>query len=397
MEKQEQNKNSYLVKLLVASVLQLVFLIPWIVFVVLVTKDFNQYGWGVDFNPGTINNLSAGALPVAVQLKRIWLLILSSTTALLWARCAYLCFKTDKTYLSTLGIFTWVLVPYLIIKCLRERAYSAYWTWANFNYCNQAAISFKELKYDLRRGSLTKISKNTIFYLFALWIFIIGFIFIMMPMQQGAKYLDEFWTFNALCYFTHQTNILCFLFLCAYPFINKKSICRDNTVQINLTTYITVVGLIYWVALFPGKVSSGAFQEYSLQHQIESVWLHGVTPVIFIIFLATCVSNNLMYPNKAFGKEIGKMLIYPLWYGSTAYALPFMVHESIYGKWTNLNPDAWTFASADGFIQEGSAWYTFTIPALGLLFIFFMWVYRCVSSGIVNNQYRYMRVMENQI
>lgn len=393
MSRQDEHlKQDYMVKLLISSILQLIFFIPWVVMIVVVAKNWAIYGQGISSNPGTYDNLAPDSLPTWVQLERIWLLILTSTMALLWGRCGYLCYRVNTNLLYTTGFFSWVLIPYYIFLCHEVHAYSSYKTDELFDYNNTPSISLKELVYDFKNGSLSKLSKNTIFYLFVLVLFFIGFVFIMIPMIRGARYLDAYWTFNALCYFTHITNILCFIFLLVFPFINTKKICRDNTIQLNLCTYITVVALIYWVALFPSKVSSGAFAEYSLQHQVESIWLHLVTPVFFIAFMCTTTSNNLMYADEKFWQGAGKMIIYPLWYGSFAYALPFMVHESVYGKWTNLNPHAWTFGNLE-FVQNGSPWFILTIPVLGIVFLFFYWVYRSINNAIVNNYYQHQETL----
>ncbi len=95
-----------------------------------------------------------------------------------------------------------------------------------------------------------------------------------------------------------------------------------------------------------------------------------------------------MYPSSNFWWDAGKMIIYPAWYASFAFALPFMINESVYGPWTNLNPNAWVFSS-NGFVQNGNPLYIFVIPLLGLLFVFFMWAYRALTLRIVDNQYRF--------
>ena len=390
MDNNEQVLNSYKVKILGTSSFQLLFLIPWIVMIVLVTKGFNDYGWGINQYPGTLQEaLNNSTLPINVQLERTWLVILSATLALLWARSIYLLCKLKITsYYYTIGFFSWVLIPYYCYDCYKNNSFKIFWIRENFDFNNNESISFELLLKDIHQKSLSKISKNTIFYIFVLTLYLIAFLFINIPILGDNKYLDEYWTYNCLCYFTHLSNILCFFFLIAFPFIQKKRICRDNTILINLSTYITVVGLIYWVALFPFKISNGSFAKYTLQHQVESIWLHAITPIAFVAFFITSASNNLMHANNKLIESTSKMVIYPGWFGLIAYSLPFMVRESVYGEWTNINPLAYVYSHYD-FVKNGNLIYILVIPGIALVFFFFMWLYRTINNAVVKNHYTF--------
>lgn len=347
-------------KITIYSILIFIFIIVGLTIFIIDFPNWKNYGW--EWLSGK------EMIPISIQASRAW--CLSSLIISLFLMCLIIweIKKMEMTYykkyfIASLGIFTWMIIPYIIYIGIKEKSYTLFLNYISKNKDADNQISFNILKNGLiRKCNKNKIFWNTLFCYFVFSITIIDFVFVFLipePKLSNLENPNNTITFNTFSYFTQLSNMACFFFMLLFVFFHNKIMFRNNTLMISLSGYIFIVSTIFWGGLiFMGENYDGIFA------WLKTSWLHAVTPVFFILFFITSLLTNKEAP-KQFKKIFGITTLYPLVYGIYVYLLPLITRVSIYGTLTNLNPDMIT---PDGVV--GNPWNIFFI--ILMIFYFFL-------------------------
>ncbi|MGL5308436.1 MAG: DUF1600 domain-containing protein, partial [Metamycoplasmataceae bacterium] len=144
-----------------------------------------------------------------------------------------------------------------------------------------------------------------------------------------------------------------------------------NTIMIAVTAYISLVMLVYWVALYPDG--------YVVPLQwVQTIWTHAVVPVFFTLFAITSIILSKSKPTTFKGLAAVAVPL-PLFYGLYVYTFPFYTRWSVYGWFTNINPNVNTSIGLleDGVPKEvnGSYLMIFAFIALTSAFVLFFFIF----------------------
>lgn len=366
----------------IASIMQLILLIPIIVLFYYTIYSFNIYGWAI---------LDVGELPVIYNTIRSWWLFLSIFyLALLFINLRLIIIY--KLYGVHNFIF-WLssLVPfssiYLFVILIKNRYLKIFIRYIFSNKYETQQIDHKEF-IDWLKGkiSINKVIRNTILYYFTLLIFSIGLILIFIPTNdQNSLNKDEhYFIFNVASYFTQQNNILCWLFLFFFFFFNKKRFFAHNTLLTYNTSYIFIVGLVANVMIVPYLIFNNINEMITL-NIVKFFWLHLINQIFFIWFAINTFSINKEYKLESTYDYYSKGVIYPIFYGIYLYTLPFIARHSVYGWLTNLN---WMMKTVNG-TPAGSPIVVLGLLGLIGLFIFTLWFFRRLNKIIIKNSQKF--------
>lgn len=374
-------------KFIITNILMPFCLFIWCFLVGFTHKTFLEAGWG-------INQINS-SLSVGDEVIRLWMLLFTSIILVLAIYNIYATIRSglNNWFLLSLGIFNWLFLYKFIKQSHHFRLFERFIHNHKFHESNIIQVSFYNL-YSCIKGDIrfNKIAINTILYSATFLFFFIGFIFILIPDLDGNfKTINNTFSYNISVYFTNLTNIACFLFLIGFIFFQNKKLYFSNRLAINMCSYITVVALIYWCVLFPTSASSWVSGEASALSMVEGIWLHAFTPILFISFVLNSSGISLTLQKGNYWKRSGIVLLYPLWYMSYAYSIPFLVRESVYGAFTNLNPYGYIWDNNE-LVKNGNPLYVFAIIGFGLLFIFIMFIYIGLVNLINKNNYRFKNI-----
>ncbi len=328
----DQRNKLTLTKLTCVMTVQAIFFILAMIYLSKTVDTFNQFGWGVDRQYD-----SANALPLWAQSYRLNFLYFFVIYGLATCFNCYYSYKIDIDewkYLPWFCLFSFILFPYFWILTFKSGEISYNWCmYFRGSHKNKSNIDLTFKKSD------HAVKVNTIVFLIALTLTLVGFILIFInpeDMFVGDPKPSGLWLLNKLCYFTNLSNIFCFFYLLVMLFFNRAKIFNNNGFLIALTTYIVIVGVVYWCALFPVNVQVDAGTDVSTKWA-RAIWLHTIDPIIFLIFMITSMRTNKL--DKTPLKKIwGYGFIYPLAYGVLMYSIPFLIQATIYGRAVNLNP-----------------------------------------------------------
>jgi len=185
---------------------------------------------------------------------------------------------------------------------------------------------------------------------------------------------------STLTYYTQLTNFACFAYALITLFKPKANIFRNNTLTIQLGTYIMIVGVVYWLVLFDrnGFVSNDPMiNSVLIPSFISTSIIHGVTPFSFFLYLLVLINFNRIQPVK-YWKSFNLFLIYPLSYGMFLYLVPVFSVISIYGVFSNINPNNTIGATSTEVGTSGNPIWLLGIIvlAIGFSFTYFIiWIY----------------------
>lgn len=352
-------------------------MILFIVFTILSVKTFQEYGWLVNivkveqYYPNVVD----------IEKNRLYFLLFT----ILYVTSSFLCvcmlIKYQDNYFRysyLLSFFTWILIPLSILNIKKNK------DWNNLkNLLNQDDGFNSYIDHSLIKGFFKKESWankkfiNTLLSYITLIMFIVGvaLLFVFEEYDSGDPY--NIVLLIKFSYFTNLTNIACFIYMFLLMFLFNKQTFKNNTYLVNLASYITIVGLIFWVYLFPSKMMSDNPPEGL--RLVRNIWLHGVNQVFFIAFslLSFNVGNNNLIK---FRKNIEYGCIYPLSYGIYIYLIPFFVRATIYGMLTNTNSNMIMYEESE---SSGSYFYFFFILAITLVFIIFMILFSYICNKLV--------------
>ncbi len=392
-------------KITIYSTIMLIFAIIGIVIFSTDFPNWKLYGWNDLVDPINFEDPNVKMpISVSIQAARAWsaasliiCLLMIGFNSLEIKRMETSDYK--KYFVSSIGIFTWLILPYTIYIGVKNKSYEDY-----FNYISQNRVGANQMSLNSFKNGFQKNGKrnslfwNTAFGYFVLLITFIGFIFgflifndlfpqyIEMPegglkpgfsFEEYKSYMETYYIFDTFSYFTQLTNIACFVFMTFFVAFSKKIAFRNNTILIAVSAYIFIVSAIFWVYLFPTSLDhyTKAFQ------WAKTSWTHAVVPVLFIAFAITSLLINKNAPQK-FGKMIGVSMIYPLSYGVFTYSLPFYTRFSVYGSLTNINPNMNTSIGLNEASKNGSLWMIGAIFLLGAIFILMIFIFWLIAYKI---------------
>ena len=322
--------------------------------------NWGKYGWSY---------LSSDrVLPMSVQTSRAWclsFLIFYCFLTILIIREIIKMKKTNykKYFIWSLGIFTWLLIPYILYINIKEKSYILFYKYISQNRSGKEQICFISFKNGIKGvEKKDKLFWNTFFCYFVFLITFIDIIFVFSIQDlnlYNLKINNKTIIFDIFSYFTQLSNIACFLFMFCFVFFHNKIAFRNNTLMIAVSGYIFIVSTVFW----SGIIAAGLWDKYNgVFGWLKTSWLHAVTPIFFITFFITSSFINKSAP-KPFKSVFGITTIYPVIYAIYVYLLPLITRVSIYGSLTNLNPD---MMMSNG--EFGSLWNMFYIPFMILYF-----------------------------
>lgn len=366
-------------KLSISSFFQLVTLCLIIAFSVKTAQTFQEFGWG-------INDINS-PITLDAQNSRLWLMLSCSLFVLFTSYNLYIIVKTWKyipLFRYTFALFGFLFIPILIKNGISNNFFKQFLLFLSIEKISAPQISHKISWSTIRRRcGLNKLCKNTWLLYFNILIFIVALGLLFYQDPSASPGAEAIYSYKVFAYFTKLSNICCAIFLFIFCFFNKKLIFRNNTLLNATSTYIFVVGIIYWLALFPVLAKSGKFDTFSIE-LLSVIWLHAVTPTSFISFAIYTYYQSKERPTRTSIASISTLLVYPTWYGLYAYSLPFMIKQSVYGIFTNLNPYMINYRG----IAEGSPWFILTIPLFGILFVTVFLIFNLINNKVVNKIYR---------
>lgn len=326
-------KNNFDVKLIkfnIITMFLLIFYIVWIPLVVLTKESFDMYGWAVnEFNTN---------ITIKSETIRIWMLFFSVVIIAFSIYSLFLSIqlKNFKKYWLGMGFLNWIFLINSIKESIENKSWSYYVSYIKQNIYDNSIISFSSLFSSIKlRRKLKKVDKNTILYIFTFLYLLIGFVFYHMMLE--FKNISDTFIFSVVSYFTHLTNGLCFIFLLFLPLIQNKIIMNKNSLFININSYIMVVAFAFWVFLFPGLFVTGQIKSYNTFNIIRTIWLHGIDPIMFLVFCINSSKNPERRIVDKYWHALRINLIFPIFYSLYAFSLPFIARVSIYGPFTDCN------------------------------------------------------------
>lgn len=141
--------------------------------------------------------------------------------------------------------------------------------------------------------------------------------------------------YNWFQYFTIQSNFLVLVFCVLYLLDKKKHFLTTNNLQIYITAYISITGLVYCGLLLPFGGGDSIFDNASFW--IFNVLAHVFVPLatVIVFFLQKYIKQTKQLYNIL--KTIGYGMIYPVVYLIYAVILPFISNDkTVYGFFTDL-------------------------------------------------------------
>ncbi len=400
-------------KISIYSILMGIFSIIGIIYFAISVSSFSEYNFSSlqDSVPFDYKNL----MPVYIQGYRAWsaasmIICILLTSLIIWEIKKMESANYKKYFISSLGVFTWIIIPYTLYIGIKNKSYSQFFNYISQNKVEQLQISFNSIKGGLIGGKIKdKLFWNTVLSVFVFLITLVSFIFCFLiteniygvdvvrkinpdklnvgwgasdadKLQNYYSYLEQTAIFQILIYFTQLSNIACFIFMSTFILFNKKIMFRNNTIMIGVTSYIFIVSAIYWCYLFPTSFGKNHIMVFEWA---KTTWLHAVTPFAFILFSVSSFFVSKQAP-KSFKNIIGISIIFPLFYGLFTFSLPFYARVSTYGTLTNMNPNMSTIVGKikDGgtpITSNGSPWMTLAFVLLFVIFILVIFMFWSIA------------------
>lgn len=204
-------------------------------------------------------------------------------------------------------------------------------------------------------------------------IFLPTIVFIFYSRSETTAFNVEwvkYFVFNTMFYFTIESNFACFVFLTILLFFPYWQVFKTNLIQISVTSYILLVGLIWLLILLPSFVINENIKYWTPYFKASTIWMHIVNPTTFLIFSLILILKCKKCNNVVRNKSLLHVLIFPLAYSLFVAILPFNTGVSMYGWVTNLNHNLAIFANLnklDSKINYGEWYYIFAFVAVNII------------------------------
>ncbi|MGL5520293.1 MAG: DUF1600 domain-containing protein [Metamycoplasmataceae bacterium] len=337
------------------------------------------------FGQGSLSGKDGILIPTEVQVQRAIALIsliiflISSLGVIINAK-KLPDSPLSKKILFSGGAFSWVFLPLIIKENLKgENGYRNFVSYLFEKDEESAEINNKlTLNFILGKEKFSRKISNTLFTYFIFLSAFIGliFIFIIDPVENSPEFdAESNILFGTFSYFTQLTNLFVLIYSVIYLINPGGNIFRKNMFLISTTSYIVIVGLIFWAYLFPVSLAKGFRVAYPTDFSfVKTFWLHAITPIAFVVFFILISSTKTNKEVSKFLNLVGPALPYPLLYGLYIYILPFISRITVYGALTNTNPNMFPF---DGDITKNLGSYINFVwmGLLALIFIFFFFIF----------------------
>ncbi|MGL4184058.1 MAG: DUF1600 domain-containing protein [Metamycoplasmataceae bacterium] len=337
------------------------------------------------FGQGSLSGADNILIPTEVQVQRaislicLILFLISSFGVVVNAK-KITDTSLSKKILFTGGIFSWIFLPLIIKENLKdENGYKNFVLYLFEKDEDSSEINNKlTLNFILGKEKFSRKIFNTLFTYF---IFLSSFtglilIFIIDQVEINPEFnAKSNILFNTFSYFTQLTNLFVFIYSVIYLINPGGNIFRKNIFLISTTSYIIIVGLIFWAYLFPVALAKGFRVAYPTDFSfVKTFWLHAVTPIAFLSFFFIISSTKTNKSVSKFWNLVGPALPYPLLYGLYIYILPFISRITVYGALTNTNPNMFPF---DGDITKNLGSYINFVwmGLLAVIFILFFFIF----------------------
>lgn len=369
------NKSLWWSKLTYNAGFQTVTFFVTLTLVILGSLSMQNYGWQYVINPQF-------TLPSYDYSVRAWMMFFVAIFAFQTAYNIYLSYRLKKLgvnlFTYSIGIFTWLFTPYLIIQYRKFNYHEQLRKYLNKRRPEGLQISNKYFKNVIKgHEPVNKLFFNTCLAYVLAASTIVGFIIIFYKTDTHTNIPGMEWLiFKVFTFFTQLSNLACFGFIMLFLVFHKKNVFRQNTVITYLTAYILVVAIVYWAYLFPLEPNMPSYDLF------RNVILHAVTPLLFTIFCISCYFQNYVMPKKQLWSYIGMGCVFPLTYGLYAYSLPFVIHFSVYSALTNLNGEMLNAAGE----TMGNPLMVFGLLALVVLFCAMFLLLRYCNFRIANKK-----------
>ncbi|MGL5205807.1 MAG: hypothetical protein ACRC7B_02730 [Metamycoplasmataceae bacterium] len=390
-------------KITICSIIMTIFAIVGISLFTMNFQDWITYDSSYLQDPTDWIGNQDRLLPVSVEASRMWqVLSLVICFAMSFAIILQIKQMEDapykKLYISSIGIFTWLLLPYTIYLGIKEKLYCQFIDYLSQNRNEALQMSFISFKNGIMgKGQKDKLFWNTIFGYFLFLVTIVTTVLCLIivedvyppemihpidrvELKPGFTEVDYYASlklkpiFVIWSTFTCISNFSCFIFMTNFIFFNKMIPFRNNTIMLTIAAYISLVMLVYWVALFPDG--------YVVPLQwVGTIWTHAIVPVLFSLFTITSVLLSKSKPTSFKGITAVAVPL-PLLYGVYVYSFPFYTRWSVYGWFTNINPNVNTVIgqidkeTGEAMVVSGSYLMIFAFFGLTsafILFIFMFW------------------------
>lgn len=207
--------------------------------------------------------------------------------------------------------------------------------------------------------------------------------------EQAGIYAN-LW-YDSLQYFTIQTNTFCYLLVILFVICPSWKIFRSHSYLMYAVSYLLIVGVTYDFILFPSNVASGVTAKWKPYEWATNVWEHVVDPIVFCTSGIILLSQSRQFQSRDYLTTLKYGMIIPSVYLTYALTNSFAVNESVYGWFTNCNPNLWNcVAGTSSFPEHGEPYFC--------LFIILYWaVFVGVITGFWSlDQYAYLKTMRKQ-
>ncbi|MGL5617766.1 MAG: DUF1600 domain-containing protein [Metamycoplasmataceae bacterium] len=356
-------------KITLYSVFSVIILIIGAIILAYTFNDWIKYG------PIYLKGDPDYQLPVSVQAYRAILMLILTLFVLMSVLSVWEMTKIKNkniriTYFSSIGLLTWILLPYTFFLAAKNKSYSQFWTYLKTKKeaIEQINLATWWLSFNNKKKK-DILFWNTTLFLFLILIVLVDFSLIWINMDYTYDDPNSNIMFNTFSYFTQWTNFAIIFFVFIFLVAHETIIFRKNTLLILMATYITIVGVVFWSFLIPfGNIE----ESYSiLTDLIKTIWLHLITPMVFSAFTICSLFVSKEKPST-YCKTAALSGPYPMTYGMYAYSLSFVTRHSVYGFITNINPNMVDWRTS----TQGSPLnllFFFLICATFYLFSFIYW------------------------
>lgn len=250
---------------------------------------------------------------------------------------------------------------------------------------------------------------NVVFWGVIIEIITLGLIITSMITKtiEGTWGAAGIW-FYSLTFFTQQSNILVAIFVITFFFKKDAKIFKNSYFLVFVTAYITITFIGFNFFLLPGGVAYALinFTDDPVIHItyntvisiFTNIFAHEINPVFMVslyILLVKKTEVRVLKTGKQAWKYVGFGLIYPIIYLTYAAVIPFLVDFSVYGPFTNLNPNLyWSNEGASNDpnaftnAMPGKPWYAMFF----IIFIGFFTISLFVYSHVLHSYYSPKRI-----
>ena len=141
--------------------------------------------WTPEFLDLKYDHLLQNAIPISIQLNRMLAYLCLILSIFVWILIFYNTLKIEdekdkRILLFSIGIFTWILTPYIIYICVSKKYYQKYFEYISQNYTDQKAFSLKEPKNKI-------LFFNSLFGIFVWMISLVGCLYIFLAKSNLDK------------------------------------------------------------------------------------------------------------------------------------------------------------------------------------------------------------------